>query len=175
MFLALGYGPFVFLAVDEIVIRDDPLTLWISLAAVLIAIGGFTFAVSQGLAIRRIETREHDWQSADRLSAHLQVTRLSKLESTIDPGFEMSQYVEWIRVRNTGLAIAEDIDLTIADDGGESIYVTPEAGAVTQLHPGEHFNFYLSLTMSTPPMGVVSLSWNDGRPARNTKESRINL
>lgn len=57
-----------------VVTQADPWMIGTSLAAVAIAVTSLVWTWRQGLAIRNIETREHEWQSEDRISAYVQVT-----------------------------------------------------------------------------------------------------
>lgn len=56
-----------------VVTETDPLTLWVSVIAVAVALGATVLTYLQGRAIRQIESREHEWEAEDRRSAAIRL------------------------------------------------------------------------------------------------------
>lgn len=161
----------------EIVVKvtDDPIVLWISVAigalAIVIAGASGWFTYTQGKAIRRIETREHEWEQADRRSAHIQVN----VRSEDDPirfgsGTEIQRKAYWLRLRNTGRATAHHI----AWEGSWS-GVHADVDGLAELHAGESYDLYVwEPDRTDDTMTTLTVTWTDDR-GRHSKTSPISF
>lgn len=157
--------------------QTDWLAITVAAVAVIVSASVGVYTILQGRVIRNIETREHEWEQQDRISAHIQVTRESYQESaTIKP--ETSFVNIWyIRLTNTGRTTATDIKWT-ADAVGDyehdnnehaadEVLWNPELKGLKDLHPGEHFNVYLEKRSKSDTFRFT-ISWTDQRGTHET-------
>lgn len=146
----------------------------VSLAAVAIALLSLVWTIWQGSAIRDIQTREHDWQAEDRLSAHIEVTRISETtprtvrkSSGNETHYSTS---DRIRLRNTGRAQARNVEWEMESDH----VLLWERRDLDVLYPGEHYDLLIAMAMSDPPETLFTVRWTDGNGAHESKRM-INL
>ena len=138
-----------------VVTETDPLTLWISVGAVAVALCAAVFTYLQGRAIHRIESREHEWEAEDRRSAAIRVLTQS----------------EWLRLQNTGRAAARNVVWSTPENG--SLYTV--GSSVDVIHPGEHYDVeYMVSGLAREPDPVFTVSWSDER-GRHTTERILSV
>lgn len=152
----------------------DPVSLVVSLLAVTIAAASFVVTWRQGQAIRNIEIREHEWQAVDRMSAHIEVTRMRESVPDAFEGSAKYHRRNWIRLRNTGRARAENIVWSDIPGASGREVLNVERRNLDELHPGEHFDLMLVIVIADPPECDFSVSWSDGN-GRHTTSRVINL
>lgn len=174
----VSYRPFatslrgVLLAQEITVVTEtDPLTLWVSVIAVAVALGAAVLTYLQGRAIRRIDSREHEWEAEDRRTAAIRVLPQSERYSKKVFGDTHSRRETWIRLKNTGRAKARDIEWSITDKG---LHFLAERSSLEVIHPGEYYDINYVRTMGSEPDPVFSVSWSDGL-GRHTTERILSL
>jgi len=169
------------MASQEIVVEvgSDPASLIVSGMAVLIALASLAWSFFQGRAIRNIETREHDWQAADRISANVEVT-IRKRRPVFGPDYLVA------RLRNTGRAAARNVSWAFDDTQeaphdvdertvGRQVVVPGQNDYLRVLYPGEWFYVQLpSPNVGQPRIASFLVSWEDGNGPHHTRRA-INL
>lgn len=154
-------------------------TLGIPALAVVISVAAVVTTYLQGRAIRRIETREHEWEARDRTSAQIRVTRESyQYPTTIVPhgttGNVPTFRNEWIiRLTNTGRAVATEVMWAEYDQTEETDTLNlfhSEITALAELHPGEHFDLPMSPRSNLGEKAVTfAVTWKDERGDHTTR------
>lgn len=147
----------------------------LSLVVALGAAGAVTYVgvltIRQGRVINKIETREHEWEQQDRISAHLEVTRHTVRHAT------SSSYMLYARIRNTGRAPAHNIVFITGlyvDDPGRELpdgivedaedALTGVLSKVDVIHPGEFIDLPMRLRTYTGQDGIeFKVGWTDAR------------
>jgi hypothetical protein len=147
-----------------IVIQESINPINVALTALAVVVAGISVVVTfrQGRAIQKIESKEHEWESADRSSAHLQVTRISDTQPRPHGRRgEPASYTreDWIRLTNTGRVPARNVSWKV-DPAAQNALARGE-GSLSLLHPGEHFDIYLILSMGIPSEADFEVSWTD--------------
>ncbi len=156
-------------------VSPDPLSLVLSVLAVIIATMVAVTTYVQGRAIRNIETREHEWQRIDRLSADIEVVRMREVEPRSSAGITRYSTRDWIRLRNTGRAEAQDVTWMM-DRGsfkGKDVMLG-DRRQLDVLHPGEHFDLLIAMSFGDPPEANFTVTWTDGNGQHTTLRT-INL
>ena len=146
------------LLAQEITVVQQP-DLWIyALSAVAIVVAGLAALATwrQGRAIRRIETREHEWEAEDRRRSYIVVQRMSapSPEGRINTRFRLS---------NKGRVVARNVVFKFDDDSAPNIHlhvIFAEAG-IDELHPGEHWDAYYSTSLATGLAAEMTVTWVD--------------
>lgn len=138
----------------------------VSLIAVVVALGAAVNTWWQGRAIRRIETKEHQWQEVDRNSAFIVVTPHIQTD-VLESGHGMKSAVRtttWIRLKNTGRATATDIIWESDDPGWHT-----DRRELQNLHPGEYYDLYFSAGMAVEPDLLFVITWSDKNGSHGTE------
>lgn len=94
----LAYGGVLLAQEITVVTETDPLTLWVSVIAVAVALGAAVLTYLQGRATRRIDSREHEWEAEDRRTAAIWVLPQSERYSE-DLFGDRSMRDTWIRLK----------------------------------------------------------------------------
>ena len=169
----MSYRPFattlrgVLLAQEITVVTEtDPLTFWVSVIAVAVALGAALLTYLQGRAIRRIDIREHEWEAEDRRTAAIRVLPQSERYSEDLFGDNRSRIETWIRLKNTGRAKARDVEWSITDEG---LHFLDERSSLDVIHPGEYYDIYYVRSMGSEPDPVFAVSWTDELGRRTTE------
>lgn len=167
----------------------DPLTLIISVIAIVVASSVAIVTLLQGRTIKNIETREHKWEQQDRISAYVQVTRESfrrpstvKVHGSTESAASFAN-VWFIRLTNTGRAKATDLtwDVCYAGDN-DDFTVEAELGKILEspvsqlavLHPGEHFDLPIKFgTVEGKETVSFTVSWKDKRDVPPEPTTRL--
>ncbi|NOX28519.1 MAG: hypothetical protein GXP35_00475 [Actinobacteria bacterium] len=167
----------------------DPVTWIISLIAITVAAFTGILTWRQGLEIRKIETREHEWEKQDRISAHIEVTPFVREYPIMREGMWTYEWVYYLRLRNTGRAPAKSVSYTVgvakelSEAGSSTIeQVATSMGyrimTIHTLHPGEFFDFYFEEPVTAGIMRTYefAVGWYDGRSdSQRTKNTILNL
>lgn len=141
-----------------VVTETDPLTLWVSVVAVAVALGAALLTYLQGRAIRQIEGREHAWEAEDRRSAAIRVLPQSERYSEELFGDDHSKRETWIRLKNTGRAEAGDVEWSITDNGPR---LHAQRSSLKVIHPGEYYDITYRRFLGSKPDPVFTVSWAD--------------
>lgn len=158
---------------QEIIIETPPDMLGrvVSVLALVIAVLTAWVTYWQGRVIRKIETREHEWEAEDRISAHVQVTSETERYLFMTPdGKKHREARYWLYLKNTGRAVARNVSW-VADEGVE---ITAPITKLEELHPGENFDLGVGLALNIKPGWTFSMAWTDDR-GRHETERRIGL
>ena len=154
-----------------VVTETDPLTLWVSVIAVAVALGASVLTYLQGRAIRRIDSREHEWETEDRRTAAIRVLPQSERYSEELFGDNRSTRETWIRLKNTGRAKARDVGWSITDKG---LHFLAERSSLEVIHPGEHYDIYYFRSLGSETDPVFAVSWSD-ELGRHTTERILSV
>lgn len=141
-----------------VVTETDQLTLWVSVGAVAVALCAAVLTCVQGRAIRQIESREHEWEAEDRRSAAIRVLPQSEWYSEDLFGGNRSRRETWIRLRNTGRAMARDVEWSITDNGPELL---ARRSSLKVIHPGEYYDITYRRSVGSERDPVFTVSWSD--------------
>ncbi|MCQ3805543.1 MAG: hypothetical protein KTV45_15890 [Acidimicrobiia bacterium] len=141
-----------------VVTETDPLTLWVSVVAVAIALGAAVLTYVQGRAIRQIESREHVWEAEARRSAAIRVLPQSEWYSEEFFGDNRSTRETWIRLENIGRAEARDVEWSISDNGP---WFMTQRLSLEVIHPGEYYDIPYGTPIESEPESVFAVSWSD--------------
>jgi hypothetical protein len=170
--------------------KPEPSDVFAALALVVAAsVGGLT--VVQGRAIRRIETREHEWEKVDRRSAHIRVTRESvqrpatvRVHGSTEPAASFAN-VWYIRLTNTGRVPASEVDWSVEYTGANEdtlaealfgkVFVNHDLTKLDELHPGEHFDLLMKNISVDEGQETIefTVSWDDERSPPRNKTTRL--
>jgi len=149
-------------------VPPDPVGRIVSVAAVVLALASLVYTAWQGQALRRLETTQHEWEQVDRISAAIEVTSHVHRQTYLNDDRVTRSRTNWLRLRNSGRAIARDVRW-----GGE-IDDLGNRNSLEELYPGEHYDIYLALTLADAPGWLFKVEWADDR-GRHSTPRRISL
>ena len=157
------------LLAQEIVVRTPPDQVGrvVSVVALIVAVMTAWVTYWQGRVIRKIESTEHEWEKIDRVSASIEVTAQRYQETYLKDGRVVHDRQSWLRLRNTGRALAHDVKWASEND-----VLVDERDSLELLHPGEHYDVYFALSLADGPGWLFTVSWTDDR-GRQSTERRI--
>lgn len=142
----------------------DPVGRIVSVVALVVAVLTAGVTYWQGRVIRRIETREHEWQAIDRISASVEVTTHRFRETYAKDGRVHHNTREWLRLRNSGRAPARDVSWEAEID-----VLLGNRASLEILHPGEHYDVYYAMSIADPPGWLFTVEWTDDRDRHSTQ------
>lgn len=142
----------------------------VSVLALVVAVATAWVTYWQGREIRNIETREHEWQQIDRISASIEVTSHAERYEQHWPDGRVNDHERWwLRLRNSARTAARDVEWLIE---GKQVRLHATRPTLEILHPGEHYDVGYSKMMGAEQDFVYTVEWTDDR-GRHSTQRRI--